>query len=161
MSVARGEVQQHLSQILAEEAQLLAELESVLQQETHILCGQDAEAIQRIGNDRHRYVDRLSRLGVERTDTGRMLSFGADAVGLNQLFDWADPSQRLRARWSVNLELARRCKALNDRNGAIVAAKLDRVQKLLGHLRGSKPAPVYTSKASRYSSLGVRSLGVA
>jgi flagella synthesis protein FlgN len=161
MSVSRSDVQQHLSRILAEEAQLLAELESVLATETDILRGDDAEAIQNIGNNRHRCIDRLSRLGIERMDTGRMLSFGADAAGLNQLFDWADPSRALRARWTRNLELAGRCKSLNDRNGAIVAAKLDRVQKLLGHLRGSKPPPVYSSKASRYTSLGLRSLGVA
>jgi flagellar biosynthesis/type III secretory pathway chaperone len=161
MSVSRTDVQRHLSRILAEEAQLLAELESVLEKETDILRGDDAEAIAGIGSNRHQCVERLGRLGVERTDTGRMLSFGSDATGLNQLFDWADPSRALRARWAVNLELARRCKALNDRNGAIVAAKLDRVQKLLTHLRGSKPPPVYTSKASRYSSLGLRNLGVA
>jgi|HubBroStandDraft_1064217.scaffolds.fasta_scaffold17545_3 flagellar biosynthesis/type III secretory pathway chaperone len=161
MSVSRSDVQRHLSRILAEEAQLLAELESVLEKETDIVSGDDAEAIQRIGSNRHQCVERLSQLGVERIDTGRMLSFGADATGLSKLFDWADPSRSLRARWAVNLELARRCKALNDKNGAIVAAKLDRVQKLLGHLRGSKPPPVYNSKASRYTSLGVRNLGVA
>jgi flagellar biosynthesis/type III secretory pathway chaperone len=161
MSVSRVDVQQHLSRILAEEAQLLSELESVLQLETDIVGGNDAEAIQNVGSNRHRCVDALSRLGVERMETGRMLSFGDDATGLNKLFDWADPSRALRARWSVNLELARRCKAINDRNGAIVAAKLDRVQKLLGHLRGVNPAPVYSSRASRYVNLGVRNLGVA
>jgi flagella synthesis protein FlgN len=161
MSVSPDDVRWHLSRILAEEAQLLAELAAVLEQETDILRGDDSEAIQRIGSNRHRCVDRLSQLGVERMDSGRMLSFGADAAGLDKLFDWADPSRALRARWAVNLKLARSCKALNDKNGAIVAAKLDRVQKLLGHLRGSKPAPVYNSKASRYSSFGLRNLGVA
>lgn len=161
MSVSRGDVQQHLGRILTEEAQLLAELESVLAQETDVLRGDDAEAIQNIGNNRHRCVDALSRLGVERTETGRMLSFGTDATGLTKLFDWADPSRTLQARWNVNLELARRCKAINDKNGAIVAAKLDRVQKLLGNLRGVNPAPVYSSRASRYASLGARNLGVA
>jgi flagellar biosynthesis/type III secretory pathway chaperone len=161
MSVARGDVQQHLSRILAEEAQLLADLESVLERETDILCGEDAEAIQRIGSNRHHCVDRLSQLSVERIQTGRMLSFGSDRAGLDKLFDWADPSTALRSKWSRNLELARRCKALNDKNGAIVAAKLDRVQKLLGQLRGASPPPVYSSKASRYASLGLRNLGVA
>ncbi|HWW20387.1 MAG TPA: flagellar protein FlgN [Steroidobacteraceae bacterium] len=161
MSVSRDDVRQHLSRILAEEAQLLAELESVLERETDILVGDDAQAIQNIGSNRHRCVDALSRLGVERTDTGRMLCFGADATGLDQLFEWADPSKALHARWSVNLELARRCKAINDKNGAIVAAKLNRVQKLLGQLRGVNPAPVYSSRASRYASLGLRNLGVA
>jgi flagellar biosynthesis/type III secretory pathway chaperone len=161
MSVSHVDVQQHLSRILAEEAQLLAELESVLERETAIVRGDDAEAIQRIGSNRHHCVDALSRLGVERTQTSRMLSFGTDLTGLEKLFDWADPSQRLRAKWTVNLELARRCKAINDRNGAIVAAKLNRVQKLLGHLRGANQAPVYNSRASRYASLGLRNLGVA
>jgi flagellar biosynthesis/type III secretory pathway chaperone len=161
MSVSRVDVQQHLSRILAEEAQLLAELESVLERETDILRGDDALAIQRIGSNRHHCVDALSRLGLERTETGRMLSFGSDRAGLEKLFEWADPSQKLRAKWSANLELARLCKATNDRNGAIVAAKLDRVQKLLGHLRGANQTPVYNSRASRYASLGPRNLGIA
>ena len=161
MSVARGDVQQHLSQILAEESQLLIELQGVLQLETDILCGEDAEAIQRIGNNRHRCVDRLSQLGVERSDASRMLSFGTDRVGLEKMFDWADPTRTLRTKWSSNLDLARRCKALNDKNGAIVAAKLGRVQQLLGKLRGATPPPVYSAKGSRYGNLGPRDLGCA
>jgi flagellar biosynthesis/type III secretory pathway chaperone len=161
MSVERSDVQQHLNRILVEEAQLLSELQTVLEQETDILCGDDAEAIQRIGSNRHRCVDRLSGLGVERNDASRMLSFGTDRVGLEKMFDWADPSGALRARWSSNLELARRCKSFNDKNGAIVAAKLNRVQQLLGKLRGASPPPVYSVRASRYSNLKPRDLGRA
>ena len=161
MSIARPDVQQQLGRLLAEESQLLVELQVVLEQETKILCGEDSDAIARIGSNRHRCVDRLSQLGIERLDTSRMLSFGVDRTGLSKLHDWADPSRKLRASWVSNLELARRCKALNDKNGAIVAAKLGRVQKLLGHLRGSVAPPVYNAKASRYGSLGTRDLGRA
>jgi flagellar biosynthesis/type III secretory pathway chaperone len=161
MSVARTDMQQQLGRILAEESQLLIELQTVLEQETKILCGEDSEAIARIGSNRHRCVDRLSQLGIERLDASRMLSFGTDRIGLEKLHDWADPSRRLRTSWSSNLELARRCKALNDKNGAIVAAKLGRVQKLLGHLRGSTAPPVYSAKVSRYGNLGPRDLGRA
>jgi flagellar biosynthesis/type III secretory pathway chaperone len=161
MSVAGPDVQQHLSRLLSEEAQLLVELESVLERETAIVSGDDAQAIELIGSNRHRYVDRLGQLGIERTDTCRMLSFGTDQVGFDQLFDWVDPTHALRRRWASNLELARRCKALNDRNGAIVAAKLDRVQQLLGKLRGSTRPVVYSPKTSRYGALGARDLGYA
>jgi flagellar biosynthesis protein FlgN len=161
MSIDRGNVHQHLNSLLSEEAQLLVELETVLERETDIVRGEDTEAIQSIGSNRHRCVDRLSRIGVERTDSARMLSFGADQAGMEKLFDWADPSTALRAKWRANLELARRCKALNDKNGAIVAAKLDRVQQLLSKLRGSTAPPVYGPKVSRYGKLGPRELGYA
>jgi len=161
MSVTRTDVQQQLGRILAEESQLLSELQQVLERETNILCGEDPEAIARIGSNRHRCVDRLSQLGVERLDACRMLSYGNDRTGLSKLHDWADPSGRLRNSWTSNLQLAGRCKALNDKNGAIVAAKLGRVKKLLGHLRGSNPPPVYSAKASRYGNLGPRDLGRA
>jgi len=161
MSVQRSGLQQHLSRLLAEEAQLLAELQTVLEQETDILCGEDAEAIQRIGSNRHRCIDRLSQLSAERTDASRMLSFGADRAGLEHMFDWADPSSALRTQWSSNLELAQRCRSLNDKNGAIVAAKLSRVQQLLGKLRGTSPPPVYSAKVARYGNLGPRDLGSA
>jgi flagellar biosynthesis/type III secretory pathway chaperone len=161
MSIARDEVQHHLSRILTEEAQLLAELHRVLLQETAVVSGDDADAIARIGSSRHRCVDGLSRLAAERSDTGRMLSFGSDGAGFAKLFDWADPTTGLRGRWITNLDLARQCKSVNDRNGAIVAAKLDRVQKLLGKLRGSTPPPVYSAKGARYGNLGPRDLGCA
>jgi flagellar biosynthesis/type III secretory pathway chaperone len=161
MSVQRSDVLAHLTRILAEEARLLGEFETVLRQETQILRGEDADAIQRIGANRHRYVDELTRLDGERADTCRMFSFGSGRGALERLFEWADPSAALRLQWQSNLELARRCKGLNDQNGAIVAAKLGRVQQLLGKLRGATPPPVYSAKGARYGSLGPRDLGRA
>ena len=161
MTVQRGDVHQTLTRILSEEAGLLGELEAILQRETEVLCGEDAAAIQRIGGNRHRCVYTLSRLDAERTDTCRMLSFGSGRGALERLFEWADPSAALRLQWQSNLELARRCKGLNDQNGAIVAAKLGRVQQLLGKLRGATPPPVYSAKGARYGSLGPRDLGRA
>ncbi len=161
MNLARHDVQQHLTRILAEEAQLLLELHRVLEQETGVVSGEDADAIASIGTNRHRCVNRLAQLASERSDPGRMLSFGSDGAGLAKLFDWADPGATLRAKWNANLELARRCKSINDKNGAIGAAKLDRVQKLLGKLRGVTPPPVYSARGSRYGNLGARDLGRA
>jgi flagellar biosynthesis/type III secretory pathway chaperone len=161
MSVQPGDVHQHLSRILAEEARLLGEFEQVLRQETEVVRGEDTQAIERIGDQRQRYVDTLTRLEAERADACRMFSFGHGRGGLERLFQWADPSGALQRQWGSNLELARRCKSLNDQNGAIVAAKLGRVQQLLGKLRGASAPPVYSAKGSRYGNLGLRDLGRA
>jgi flagellar biosynthesis/type III secretory pathway chaperone len=161
MSVQRVDVQQHLERILDEEARLLAELELVLRRETEILGGEDSDAIQNIGANRHRCVERLTRLDAERADSCRMLSFGSGPGALDKLLAWADVSGALRAQWNSNLALVRRCKRLNDQNGAIVAARLNRVQLLLGKLRGSSPPPVYSARGARYGSLAPRELGRA
>ena len=161
MSVQRDDVQQHLRRILDEEALLLVELEQVLHQETEILRGEDSNAIANIGANRHRCVDRLTRLDAERADSCRMLSFGSGPGALERVLAWADLRGALRSRWTANLEVVRRCKHLNDQNGAIVAARLHRVQQLLGKLRGSSPPPVYSPRGARYGSLGPRELGRA
>jgi flagellar biosynthesis/type III secretory pathway chaperone len=161
MSVQRSDVHQHLIRILAEESRLLGELEPVLRQETDILRSDDIQAIERIGGSRQRYVESLTRLEGERNDACRMLSFGNGRGSLERLLDWADPSGSLRRQWDLNLELARRCKSINDQNGAIVAAKLGRVQQLLGKLRGATPPPVYSARGARYGALGLRDLGRA
>jgi flagellar biosynthesis/type III secretory pathway chaperone len=161
MSVQRNDVHEHLIRVLADEGRLLGELEAVLLQETDVLRGEDAQAIARIGDSRHRYIDTLSKLDAERSAACRMLSFGNDRSALDRLLEWADPSGGLRAQWSTNLVLARRCKAINDQNGAIVAAKLGRVQQLLGNLRGVSAPPVYSARGARYGNLGLRELGSA
>ncbi len=154
-------VQPHLERILAEEARLLAELEVLLSRETSVLQGEDVAAIQSIGSERHSCVERLTQLDRERADVCRMLSFGGGGIAVEKLLAWADPSAALQAHWRQNLQVARRCKELNDRNGAIVSVKLGRVQQLLGKLRGATKPPVYGPKAARYGALGARNLGRA
>ena len=161
MTLQRAEVQQHLGRILEEESRLLAELELLLQHETTILRGDDVEAIANIGSSRQRCVDALTRLDGERTDSCRMLSFGQGAGALAKLYAWSDPSGALNSKWLGNLRIARRCQRLNDTNGAVVTAKLSRVQQLLMAIRGTSAPPVYSARASRYGVLGSRDLGCA
>jgi flagellar biosynthesis/type III secretory pathway chaperone len=161
MSVQPGDVLKHLRRILTDEARLLGEFEQVLRQETEVVRGEDTRAIERIGDQRHGYVDALTRLDAERAEACRMFSFGNGRGGLDRLFQWADPSGALQRQWLSNLELARRCKTLNDQNGAIVGAKLGRVQQLLGKLRGASAPSVYSAKGARYGNLGLRDLGRA
>jgi flagellar biosynthesis protein FlgN len=161
VSLQPEQMQPHLRRILSEEAQLLAELERLLERETHVLQGEDVAAIHDIGAARHGCVERLTRLDGERADLCRMLCFGTGAPALQRLFDWADADGSLQQQWGANLQVAARCKQLNDRNGAIVSVKLGRVQQRLGQLRGSAAPAVYGPKAARYGAPGARHLGRA
>ena len=131
MSVQSADVRRHMDQLLNEESSLLAELEQTLRQEADVVRGNDPDAIERIGASRHHCVDTLTRLDAERSSTCRMLSFGSGANAFDQLLRWCDSSRSLRERWLGNLQAARRCKDLNDRNGAVVTLKLTQVQQLL------------------------------
>jgi flagellar biosynthesis protein FlgN len=161
MSLPRADVHQTLSRILDAESRLLTELEALLQEETTILRRDDVEAIALIGSKRQHCVEALTRLDAERADTCRMLSFGQGRGALTKLYDWSDASGALNSRWLANLQIARRCQQLNDANGAVVTAKLSRVQQLLRVIRGTSAPPVYSARGNRNSALGSRDFGRA
>jgi flagella synthesis protein FlgN len=161
MGIQPADIRQHLERVLRDEAQLLDELEQLLQREAGIVRGDDATAIETIGGARHRCIDQLTRLDTERTAACRMLSFGTGRAGFEQLLSWCDPGRSLQLRWLENLRLARRCKELNDRNGAVVALKLGQVQRLLATLRGGAAAPVYGRQGARFDGFSTRDLGRA
>lgn len=161
MSPQRAQIQPALQRILSEEAAGLTELEVLLERETQILKGEDLAAIQSIGSARHRCVERLTRLDAERADLCRMLSFGRGRGAVEKLLAWADPQGELKRGWMANLQVAGRCRDINDRNGAIVAVKLSRVQQRLAVLRGTPMPQVYGRKPGRHSALAARPLGRA
>ena len=161
MTLPRADIQLHLDRILEEESRLLAELQALLHAEAGILSRNDIDGITRIGSTRQRCVDALTRLDLERADSCRMLSFGHGGAAISKLHQWCDPSGTLNSKWHANLKLARTCQQLNDTNGAVVTAKLSRVQQLLMAIRGTSAPPVYSARASRYGVLGRRDLGRA
>jgi flagellar biosynthesis/type III secretory pathway chaperone len=159
--VRPADVQRHVARILDDEARLLGSLEQLLRNEAEILRGDDVEAIERIGSARHQCVDALTGLEAERAEACRLLACGSGREGFEKLLDGCDPGGTLRARWHANLAAARRCKDLNDRNGAVVTARLNRVQQLLAKLRGAGPANTYGPRAAAAATLGHRDLGSA
>lgn len=161
MSPQRAQIQPALQRILSEEAAGLAELEQLLERETQVLQSEDLAAIQNVGTARHRCVEQLTRLDAERGDLCRMLCFGKGLTAVEKLLVWADPAGQLTLSWQSNLQIARRCRDLNDRNGAIVAVKLDRVQQRLAVLRGSPAPQVYGRRPGRHTALAARPLGRA
>ncbi len=158
--VRPADVQRHVERILGEEARLLGELERLLSAEAEVLRGDDAAAIERIGSSRHQCIDALTSLEAERGEACRLIGRGRG--DFERLLDWCDPSQRLHARWRGNLAVARRCKEQNDRNGAVVTARLNRVRQLLAQLRGAAPPATYApGPAAAAAVLGRRDFGSA
>jgi flagellar biosynthesis/type III secretory pathway chaperone len=151
----------HLSQLLSEEAALLAQLEALLGRETQVLRGTDTEAIEQIGTTRQECTSALARLAADRDLACVQLAPRELAAELKRVLGWCDTSGKLSAQWHTNLTVARRCRDLNDRNGAIVAVKLNHVQTLLATLRGVRDEPDYDPRATRQSLVKSRELGTA
>jgi flagellar biosynthesis protein FlgN len=160
--VRAPDVRRHVDRILGEEAGLLGSLERLLRAEAEVLRGNDVEAIERIGSSRHQCIDALTGLESERAEACRLFACGSGREGFERLLDWCDPTRTLHARWIENLDVARRCKDLNDGNGAVVSARLNRVQQLLLKLRGASAPSTYGPKALAGAAvLGYRDLGCA
>jgi flagella synthesis protein FlgN len=162
MTVQAADVHDHVQRMLSEESVLLDSLEQLLKQEAQILRGDEVAAIERIGSSRQECTRALTRLEAERADSCKMLSFGTGRDGFERLLKWCDSSGDLGRAWQRNLAVARRCRDQNDRNGAVVTAKLNHVQKMIEAIRGNDdPAPVYAPQAQRYARFATRELGQA
>jgi flagellar biosynthesis/type III secretory pathway chaperone len=101
--------------------------------------------------ERQHCVGIIVRVEEERRSMCRMMGFSNDLPGLEKLLGWCDASGSLKPLWGECAKEGIRCRALNDRNGALVNARLKRVETLLGALTG-KPAEGRTyGRAGAYS----------
>ncbi len=140
---------QHLEQLFTAEASNLERLEKLLIQEHELLLGSDLEALDRTGDARQTCIAELLRIDDERRSLCRMLGFESDPEGLRRLLQWCDPANGLLARWNACLLKATKCRNANDQNGALVTAKLKRVEGLLGLLTGrDSSTAVYSAQGS-------------
>ncbi len=137
---------EHLAEVLAEETGLLAELRGLLDSEYAILGSKDPVALERIILARQEKVGALTRLEEHRRSLCSLHGYSPDYAGLERLLVWCDPQGTLVSRLRECAKLAAECRDLNDRNGTMVAAKLKRVEGLLGALTG-RPAAADTYSA--------------
>jgi flagellar biosynthesis/type III secretory pathway chaperone len=138
---------EHLEKLLVEEISNLARLEELLDQEHQYLEANDVEALERAGDARQSCVMALVAIEDERRSLCRMMNVSPDAIGIDKLLDWCDPTRDIKTRWAACAERATRCRSLNDRNGALVAARLKRVEGMLDVITGRSNQPkVYGSK---------------
>lgn len=132
---------EHLEKLISEESNALTRLEALLDQEHAVLLSNDVEELDRTGEARQACIGELVRIEDERRSLCRMLNVPADAPGIERLLTWCDPSSQLKRRWASFAERAARCRDLNDRNGALVAARLRRVEGMLDVITGRTHQP--------------------
>lgn len=154
---------EHLSALLGDEVALLTQLEELLVREERVLQSSDIAALELTTRARQDRMGALARLEEQRRALCDMHGFAADRDGLEGLIRWCDPQDELVVRLRECATLAVRCRDLNDRNGVLVAARLKRVQSMLGALTG-RPAHLETYGPKGHCSGGSdwgRSLGAA
>lgn len=143
---------EHLEQLIQAETEVLARLEQLLTQEHEIIRANDIEALDRAGDARQACIVELARIQDERRTLCRMLDVPADHTGMERLLNWCDPSAELQRRWAACADRARRCRDANERNGALVSARLKHVAGLLGALTGKTPStPIYSPNGNTHS----------
>jgi flagellar biosynthesis/type III secretory pathway chaperone len=155
---------EHLAEILAEEATLLAELRGLLDREYEVLGSKDAVALERTILERQEKVGALTRLEEHRRSLCSLHGYSPDYAGLERLLVWCDPRGTLVSHLRECAKLASECRDLNDRNGTMVSAKLKRVEGLLGAFSGktvTTTADTYSSDGTAATTRSGRVLGAA
>jgi len=144
---------EHLDKLFAEEAGALARLEELLGQEHEFLLANDVDELERAGEARQACVGNLVRIEDERHSLCRMLNVPADQFGLEKLFAWCDSGKTLQGRLAACAQRAGECRKLNDRNGALVNARLKRVEGLLGVVTGRANQPKMYGRGGTYENV--------
>lgn len=149
---------EHFATLLSQECSALDTLATLLEREHKLLVTNDVTALESAMVERQTCVGALLRIEDERRSTCRALGHTPDLAGLDRLLTWCDPKGTLKSRWADCATRGGRCRDLNDRNGALVIARMKRVETLLGALTGRPgEAPTYgpagASAASRSGSV--------
>jgi flagellar biosynthesis protein FlgN len=145
---------EHIEQLLTQETNQLARLQTLLDREHELILANDIEELDRAGGVRQACVGELARIEDERRSLCRMHNLPTDAMGLERLMKWCDPTQSLQRLWSACAKGATECRASNDRNGALVTARLKRVEGLLDVLTGRANQTKVYGRQGAYQSSG-------
>jgi flagellar biosynthesis/type III secretory pathway chaperone len=144
---------EHLAKLISEENKSLTRLEGLLDQEHEHLLANDIDALDRTGEARQACISDLIRVEEDRRTLCRMLDLPADKFGLERMLKWCDPSASLQPRIAECAERAARCRSLNDRNGALVTARLKRVEGMLDVVTGRSAQPKTYGRQGGYESV--------
>jgi flagellar biosynthesis protein FlgN len=158
----RDVCREHLAEVLTEEASLLVELRTLLEREYEVMGTKDAIAVEKTVLLRQERMGALARVEEQRRSLCSMHGYSPDHAGLERLMVWCDPQGTLVSLLRQCAKCATDCRDLNDRNGSLVAAKLKRVEGLLGALTGrGSSADTYSSTGSTAPTRPGRVLGAA
>jgi flagella synthesis protein FlgN len=140
-----------LASLISQEVSALTELAGLLDREHGLLVANDVTTLESVMAQRQDTVGRLLRAEEERRSLCRMHGRGVDAAGIENLMAWCDPQGSLKSQWADAANGAVRCRELNDRNGALVNARMKRVETLLGVLTGGSQEPQTYGPKGAYS----------
>ncbi len=131
-----------LARIVAEETRLLNELAPLLEREHAFLQADDAASLESTARERQKCVAGIYRCDEERRDLCHSTGRPQDLKSLEDLLRWCDPQGTLASGWARCSAAAANCRKLNDRNAALVAARLKHVQARLGVLIDGRRDPM-------------------
>src|ERR1700761_5499871 len=134
----QAKCREKLGQLIAAEGTALNELAGLLDREHGFLQSNDVVSLEGATRERQRCVGRIFRVDEERRNLCRDMGYPLDLKGLEDLIRWCDPRNTLSSRWAECTDAAAKCRQSNDRNGALVAARLKHVQARLGTLIQSR-----------------------
>jgi flagellar biosynthesis protein FlgN len=143
-----------LEKLVSEELSALTQLEELLEHEHALLLRNDLEEFESAGEARQACVTTLLRIDDERRNLCRLLNVSTDMHGLQHLLTWCDPERTLQAPWANCAERAVRCRNGNERNGALVSARLKRVEGLLETVTGRAQQPKIYARQGGYEATG-------
>lgn len=131
-----------LTRLINEEGRTLDELAALLEREHALLVANgNVDALEDACEARQICMGTLLRVQDERRGMLRLLSLPDNLASLDRILAACDADGSLRALWVKTLDAARRCRELNDRNGALVNARMRRVEGLLNVLTGRRASP--------------------
>lgn len=141
-----------LGGLISDESRALNELSALLEREHGYLETNDVVALEGATRARQQCVGQIFRVDEARRSLCVELGYSLDLKGLETLIRWCDPKGTLGAGWAECSAAAVRCRQLNDRNGALVAARLKHVQARLGTLIEGSRDPVTYGPRGAYGS---------
>jgi flagellar biosynthesis/type III secretory pathway chaperone len=154
---------EHLGTLLTEETDALRELEDLLKREFEVLGAKNVAAIERAALVRLQKMGDLARTEEQRRQLCAMHGFTPDWLGLESLMQWCDSEGTLLHLLRDCARRATRCRDLNNRNGTLVAARLQHVEGLLAALTparsqsavtyGPKGTPPKTNRSHEWGSV--------
>ena len=144
----------HLDKLLTEEIAALVQLEDLLDREHALLVDNNIDELEKAGDLRQACVATLIRIEDERRGLCHMMNVPADLSGLERLLGWCDPGRGLQQRWADCAERASRCRNSNERNGALVSARLKRVEGMLDTITGRANQPKTYARQGGYAASG-------
>ena len=140
------------------------ELQQILLAEQDCLLRADAQALPELVEVKSRHIERLHALADQRAGYLGALALAPGGKGMRAwLADHAGADQReLAALWQQLVDAAAEARALNDRNGGLIGARLNHNQAALAALQSAaRSLSTYGSDGQPQLPTGQRELGRA